>query len=538
MGIDADQRRAGQLLLVLHAHLPFVRHPEHEEFLEEDWLYEAITETYLPLLGVLEGWARDGIPARLTMSLSPTLVEMLRDPLLLSRYERRLERLLRLAEREVRRTAEGDPRLLDTARMYLGQLTDAYLGFTRTYDRDLVDAFSSLERRGVLELIACSATHAFLPLLATTPSEARAQVRLGVAAHRHQLGVNPPGIWLPECGYFPGLEQVLADEGLTYFISDTHAVLFAQPPPVLGSFAPIVTPSGVLAFPRDPDSSRQVWSADEGYPGDPRYREFYRDVGHDLPADQLEGLIQPTGARKNTGIKYHRITGRQVPLESKELYDRRAALEAVEAQAAHFVEARRQQLEHWSARLGRAAVVVAPYDAELFGHWWFEGPWFLDRVVRRAAAEPTLRLSTPGDVIRSGASFQRATPAASSWGDKGYAEVWCNGKNDWVWPALHRAQAELARLVEAHPRAEGLMRRALAQLGRELLLASASDWPFIISMGTMVDYAERRLEEHLAQFDALARMVREGALDEARIAALEAKDCVFAELDPSVFARS
>lgn len=527
----------GHLTLVLHAHLPYVRHPEHEEFLEEDWLYEAITETYLPLLAMMEGWRRERVPGRLTMSLTPPLCEMLRNELLVERYSRRLAKLLDLAEREVRRT-RGDERFEGTARMYRDQLAEVAELWHRRWDRDLVGAFGRMQDEGLLEIITCSATHAFLPLLAVEPEYARAQVRAGVKSYRHHFGVNPPGIWLPECGYMTGLDQLLADEGLVYFIVDTHAVAYADPPPALGSMAPIVCPSGVLAFPRDPESSKQVWSAEEGYPGDFRYREFYRDIGWDLEESYLAGLLQATGDRKNLGIKYHRITGVNVALRDKAPYVRAEALEAADEHAAHFVESRAQQIEQYSRLLGRPVTVVAPYDAELFGHWWFEGPEFLDRVVRRAVGRDDLSLSTPSDVIRSGERFQVAKPAPSSWGDKGYGEVWCNGKNDWIWPHVHRAAAEMARLATARSEAEGLERRALNQLARELLLASASDWPFIITMGTMVPYAERRVREHINRFNWLLEAIEGERLDPAWLAELEAQDDIFPELDFRDFART
>lgn len=524
----------GALVLFLHAHLPFVRHPEHEAFLEEDWLHEAITEVYLPILRLARGWRRDGLGARLGVSVSPSLLSMLQDDLLMTRYRRRLARLVEIMSRQARAEPEGTAlgQAYAFQRDHLEQLAHF---FEAELDGDLVADLDALERDGVLELATCVATHAFLPLYAVDRDYASPHVRVAVRSHREVFGRNPPGVWLPECGYVPGLDQKLADEGLCYFFVDTHAVAFADPPPFLETHAPVVCPSGALAFPRDPEASRAVWSATDGYPGDPRYREFYRDLGFDLPADQLSGLLLPDGQRRHLGLKCHRITGRDVDLSDKLPYDRAAALEAVEAHAEHFVEARSRQARALARRLGRAPIISAPFDAELFGHWWFEGPEFLDRVVRAAVEAEDLVVVSPSQVIRHAGPFQMTTPAASSWGDRGYGEVWLNEKNDWVWPHLHHAAAKMVELAARHAGEEGLVRRALAQLARELLLASASDWPFMITMGTTVRYAERRVREHVERFNRLAAQIESGHVDAAYVEQLEAKDNLIPGLDPADF---
>ena len=359
-----------------------MRDPEEENGLAEAWFYEAVTETYLPLLSVAEGWLRDRLPARLTVSLSPPLLEMLRDDLLVTRYVDRMHALLELADSEVRRTKD-DERFRFTAEMNRARLIDALDQFENRYSRDLLAAFATLQDRGVLEVVTSCATHAFLP--GFEASYARAQIRLGARCYEAHLGRRSAGMWLPECGFVPGIDRLLADEGINYFFVDSHALEFADPPPVFGTYAPIVCPSGVFAFARDSESSAQVWSADGGYPSDPRYREFYRDIGHDLNGPSIAPFVLPDGARRNVGLKYHRVTGRNVPLHEKQPYHRGWALEAANEHAGHFVHARAARIEQVRTQTGRAPVIAAPYDAELFGHWWFEGPEFLDLVVRNSA---------------------------------------------------------------------------------------------------------------------------------------------------------
>ncbi|MGO9788655.1 MAG: glycoside hydrolase family 57 protein [Solirubrobacteraceae bacterium] len=534
--LEPDPSDRGHLVLFLHAHLPFVRHPAHADFLEEDWLYEAITETYIPLLAVAERWLRDDVRARITLSLSPTLLEMLRDELLIGRYVTRLCKLLDLAESEVRRNA-NDERFRSTAELYRDRLADTLDRYERRYSRDLVAAFKALQDAGILELVTTCATHAYLPCFDV--GYAAAQIRIGAKCYRDHFGCNPRGMWLPECGYVPGIDGLLAEQGITYFFVDSHGVEYADPPAIFGTYSPIVCPSGVFAFPRDIQSSARVWSAESGYPGDGRYREFYRDIGHDLDEPSIAPLRLADGGRRNVGLKYYRVTGRDVELREKEPYDRAAALQAADEHANDFVSGRASQIEHWRSVLERPPVVGAPYDAELFGHWWFEGPEFLDLVVRKVARDQrTYRLSSPADVIDSGLDFQVAMPAASSWGAYGYSNTWLNDTNAWIWPHLHHATAELARIASEHVSAEGLERRALDQLGREVLLASASDWPFMITMGTTVQYAESRIRMHVNRANRLVQEIRAHAIDDEWLTEIELEDNIFRDIDYHDFVAS
>ncbi|MDQ3266579.1 MAG: DUF1957 domain-containing protein [Myxococcota bacterium] len=524
---------AGYLSLVLHAHLPFVRHPEHEDFLEEDWFFEAITETYLPLLEAFDRLAAEGVPYRVTMTLTPTLVSMLRDELLVARYAQRLDRLNELAEKEVLRTRD-DPQFAPVAAFYQEQLARMRRLFTDDYRQDLVGAFRRLQNAGHLDIITCGATHGFLPLMQAVPEAVAAQIRVAAAHYRIHFGRDPKGIWLPECGYYPGLDRLLAAEGIRYFFVDTHGVVEASPRPIYGVYAPIFTESGVAAFGRDPESSQQVWSAEFGYPGDPLYREFYRDIGWDLDLDYLRPYIQPTGDRKNTGLKYFRITGQG---EQKLPYDPKAAKARALAHAEHFVSSREKQASYLEGKLGdRPAIITAPYDAELYGHWWFEGPWFLEAVIRRAAASQTgFSLTGPADYLAQFPENQIAQPPMCSWGEHGYAGTWLHPSNDWIYPHLLSCAQRMVELARHHREVPVLTRRALNQAARELLLAQSSDWAFIMRSGTMVEYAVRRTRDHLERFERLFEMLQGGAIDEAWLTDLESRDNLFPEIDYRVY---
>ncbi len=522
----------GYLCLMLHAHLPYVRHPEYDDFLEEDWFYEAMTETYIPLLQVFEGAVADGIDFRVTMSLTPSLISMMTDPLLQERYYRHISKLIELAGREVERT-RWLPEFHSLAHMYYHRLSETRDYFQNRKGRNLVEAFRTLQDQKVLEIVTCGATHGFLPLMDLSREAVRAQVRTACDHYEKHMGRRPRGIWLPECGYAPGIDEILRDEGLHFFFTESHGILHASPRPKYGVFAPIVTPSGVAAFGRDLESSKQVWSAEEGYPGDFEYREFYRDIGFDLEYDYIRPYIHPDGVRVNTGIKYYRITGNTA---HKLPYDPHRAREKTAEHAGNFMFNREQQVEFLYEYMGKKPIIVAPYDAELFGHWWYEGPEWINMLIRKIACDQeTVRLITPSEYLSGNRTLQVSTPSMSSWGYKGYAEVWLEGSNDWIYRHLHKAADRMTAMANRFRSTNGAYRRALNQMARELLLAQSSDWAFIMKTGTMVDYAVKRTKEHLIRFSRLYRELNHGTIDENNLATLEWQDNIFPDINYEVY---
>lgn len=521
----------GYISFIFHAHLPYVRHPEYRQSLEEKWFFEALTECYIPLLRVFQDLAEDNIDYAVTVSLSPTLLSMLEDPFLQERYTAYLSGLQQLARKEEARTA-GDSRFAPLASMYRERLDYAAYLFHEKYGRRLVNAFRDLQDRGKMEIITSAATHGYLPLLAVQREAAYAQLVSGLEYYRKVFGKAPRGIWLPECAYDPVLEDLLGELGLQYFITATHGVLYACPRPKYGVYSPILTPGGLAAFGRDPETSHQVWSAREGYPGDYLYREFYRDIGYDLELDYIGEHLHPAYLRGNTGFKYFRITG---PDNHKEVYDREQALQKAREHAANFKFNREKQLEYYGGVMDRPPLLVAPYDAELFGHWWFEGPQWLDYLCRMLHDQQYVQMITPGAYLDKGYALQLCTPNISSWGDKGYHEVWLNAKNDWLYRHLHHAAERMIALATSHPQADGVIKEALTQAARELLLAQSSDWPFIMTAGTMDRYAVARVSKHLERFLTLERQISENNIDLPALRAIAAADNLFPDLDYRVF---
>jgi 1,4-alpha-glucan branching enzyme len=524
----------GYLALVLHAHLPFVRHPEHEDALEERWFYDAITQCYLPLLFVMEELEQEGIDFRFTLSITPTLGSMLSDRLLLSRYSRRLDALIELGEQEITRTATA-PEQQKLARLYHTHLLRVRQAFAERYQGDLLAEFFRWQKKKNIEIIASCATHGYLPLLAVDRSAVFAQIKTGIDWYQQQFGENPTGFWLPECGFYPGGDELLAGLGIRYTFNETHGVTRATPRPRFGVYAPVACPTGLAVFGRDPDSSRQVWSSNEGYPGDPDYREYYRDIGHELDPEYLRPYIHRDGIRVDTGYKYFRITG---PGMEKELYDPDKAAAKADLHALDFLKKKEIQLHEIAPHLDRPPIIVAPFDAELFGHWWHEGPIWLGSLFRNVARQSgSLRCATIPEYLAEYPADQQAMPASASWGKNGFHETWLNPANDWIYPHLHQAVAIIQDLLARFPEPSPLVHRALVQAARELLLAQASDWAFMIHGGTTVEYAKLRLKRHLSRFLRLSDMIGAGEIDSVWLAQIEGQEKIFPEIDYRIFGR-
>ncbi|MDM8532258.1 DUF1957 domain-containing protein [Anaerolineales bacterium HSG25] len=523
----------GYLAFVLHAHLPYVRHPEYDEFLEERWFFEAITETYIPIIQMLNRLVQEQVSCKMTVSISPSLLAMMEDPLLQERYKAHLEKSLTLTERELERN-QHDPHFRYLADYYRQYFSETYDVFVNQCQGKLSAPFKMFHECGAIELITCTATHGLLPLLSPQPKAVEAQIVTGLDYFESVFGFRSKGIWLPECGYYAGVEDILWKEGVRFFFIESHGVEHASTMPFYSVYTPLYTPAGVAAFGRDQGSTKQVWSAQEGFPGHPDYREFYRDIGQDLEFDYIKPFICGD-IRVDTGIKYHRITG---PTGWKEPYHPEVARERAAQHADEFLTHRVGHVEHLASVMETAPVIVAPFDAELFGHWWFEGPQWLEYVVRKTAFDQdTLELTTLSDYLERHPVHQTGTPCSSTWGYKGYFEGWLNGKTDWIYPQLHECAHRMEALATNYGkgRIKEVTKRALNQCMRELLLAQSSDWPFIINNDTSTQYAIRKVKDHVSRFHYLANAIESGQIDDEYLTTLEQIDNIFPDVTYRLF---
>jgi 1,4-alpha-glucan branching enzyme len=482
----------GYFSIVLHAHIPFVRHRDNER-LEERWLFEAISETYIPLLWNLENQQTEKV---MTISFSPPLMEMLADSLLQRRFLHNIEKTQSLLNQEANRAQSAEEmKLVDFYKQRIERIKHTFL----KYEQNPLKGFRKYMEEGKLVCICSSATHAFLPYLKTKEG-VRAQISYGISTFTKHFGLKPKGFWLPECAYTPGIDRILFEEGIRYSFVDEHALKFADPKPSQGIGAPIYSPYGVILFPRNSKLSNQVWSSVDGYPGDFNYREFYRDIAYDRDWEYIKPYMHSEGIRYDTGLKYHRITG---STEDKQLYCRETALKMAKEHSTHFIKRIIAELQ-LNEQLSPPHLITTPFDAELFGHWWFEGPDWLNQVISDSDSSDELCFITPEQYIeRHYHEFETVRVSFSTWGRHGYGEVWLNEKNSWIYAKLHQIEQDLIELVTVYKGKSLVIDRCLKQMVREWLLATSSDWPFILDDETVTEYANNRLNEHMKRFGQL-----------------------------------
>lgn len=525
----------GYFVCVLHMHLPFVlnhgRWPHGS-----DWLSEVAVHCYLPLLQVFLRLVREGISPRLTVSISPVLCEQLTSDAFQKEIQIYLDHRLSYCVQNRQYFSETGEGVFEGLTDFWKEYYTWALGFfSQTLKGDIVRSLRELAEEGHIELVTTPATHGYLPLLGSEESIAF-QLRQAVTTHKRHFGQTPRGVWLSECGYRPGytwtfpagakkgsvsyprrgIEEFVAENGLDYFFADSHLVTGGEPPSIYKGSLPhreraagwVLPPfpakerssyeaylvssgqtGGVAVFPRDPKTTVQVWSREGGYPGDSWYLDFHK---RHFPG----------------GLKFWRVTDPRGDLAKKEVYSPQKAQERVRGHAHHFVELVKDLLKDYSTLSGKEGVVCSFYDAELFGHWWFEGPEWLYHVLR-LLREDGVETTTGSGYLLSYPPTKAITLPEGSWGEGGDHRVWLNKETEWTWGRIYEAEEEIWSLVR---RASGVkskvVDRLLSQVARELLLLQASDWQFLITTRAAQDYACMRFAEHYADFKKLAFLTR------------------------------
>ncbi|MCL5958771.1 MAG: DUF1957 domain-containing protein [Chloroflexi bacterium] len=558
--------KKGAFTFVLHSHLPYCRRAGRWPHGEE-WIHEAASGSYVPLLNRLYDLREAGCKTKLTIGLTPILVEQLADPQILEHFEMFLEKKLDVASADMRRF-EADDETDRGHRHYLAQFYYDWYGyilrsFRERFSRSIIGAFKNLQDAGYIEVITSAATHGYLPLL-DRDSSIYAQIKVGVDVYRKHFDRSPTAIWLPECAYRPafyvgvdgtryikpGLEEFLVSLGLRCFFTETHTIEGGFPvgkaagdaigpygsvpkrqvvplsgysePTEKTTYAPYYVQSAAVAvLGRNNRTGLQVWSGEHGYPGDFRYREFHKK-------DHLSGL------------HYWKVTGAKTDLGSKEYYDPAPAKEAMYEHSRHFAALVEDLLNDYHAGTGKYGIISAAYDTELFGHWWFEGVDWLTEVLRILSQSESVDLTTASEYVAEHPPEDVLALPESSWGQAGNHFTWLNPDTEWMWPIIHEAEVRMEQLVARYPHAEGDMKAILNQAAREVLLLESSDWPFLVTTGQARNYAEGRFREHLARFEEMAGIAESGFVDQQalrRLQTVEELDNPFADIDYRVFAQ-
>ncbi|MFW9902400.1 MAG: 1,4-alpha-glucan branching protein domain-containing protein [Candidatus Thorarchaeota archaeon] len=483
--------------LVLHGHIPWCKKsgtwPAGEE-----WLMEAMYETYIPMLNILRELKENGIKTALTINITPILAEQLADEYMKQRFTEYMENLISRAKNDIQRFENHQERKV-IAEYHLWNFEQILNTFYHNYYRDLLGSFKWLQDEGMIELITCGATHGFLPLF-ESDSGIFSQIQLAVDSHREHFQRDPKGIWLPECAYRPqeykndkfreSIDYWLNNSGIKYFFVDSHGILNAEIIEQkniirLDTNYGYNLETGVSVFGRNKKISRQVWDAKVGYPGNEYYREFHKK-DHE------------------SGLHYWRITSKGLGKEEKEIYKIDTAEEIVKSQANHFVSLVTEELNQFSDKYGKQGIIISPYDFELYGHWWMEGISWLNRVFELIFNHEDIEMITISEYIsKFKHDFSVIRMGESSWGEGGHFQVWKNPEHGWIWPYINGSIKEFENVLNKNLNLNEWGIRILQQTARELLLIEGSDWPFLLYTKQAKEYANQRFHHHHQRFNKL-----------------------------------
>ena len=570
----------GYLSIVLHSHLPYVlshgRWPHGT-----DWLCEAAAETYLPILRILGELINEGCHPKLTIGLSPVLCEQLADKSFKNEFIAYLNQKIKAAQHDAEEFFKYDQdQMLENAHLWenwYGRTLDHF----NDIGHDILYEFRKLQDGGYVEIITCGATHGYYPLLSRDES-LQAQTKAAVKNYEKHFGRKPRGIWLPECAYRPryewtppvpihgkqeryprkGADEFLTENSIDFFIVDAPLLKggksigvyidrFEALKLLWGEFEKQYHPreeevnktprevylvsshpegkKPTAIFTRDPETGLLVWSGEHGYPGDGNYLDFHKK-------------------RFPGGLRYWAVTSAKSDLADKLEYNHGTAVSRTDENAGHFAAKAEEILTAYNAESKRAGVLVAPYDAELFGHWWYEGPFFLKAVLKHVCESPDIDLTFLSEDLDRRKPTDIVSIPEGSWGQGNHHFIWLNKHTEWTWTHIYEAEAkmcELARYWLDHPdKRDHELEDILKQAARELMLLSASDWQFLISTFAARDYAELRLTEHYEDFKRMAELADKkiagqtiSAGEWQYFADCKERDTLFQELEIEWFAK-
>ncbi|MGM9998646.1 MAG: 1,4-alpha-glucan branching protein domain-containing protein [Candidatus Bruticola sp.] len=518
----------GYLAIVLDAHTPYIRPRRSlaQLYNDEYWLFDHILDSYFPLLDLLERLYAENVPYRLTISLSPTLLEMLDSSRMQERFDRYLEKKISLAVREADRCL-FELELSELVDHYLSRLRYYREKFNFVYNRQIISAFAKLANDGCIELITTTATNAILPILYPYAALSRAQIETGINTFKRCFGFKPQGFWLPECAFNPGLEKLLIKSGLQYTYTTACENMGAIPHPGHGAISPLRNVDNFVFFPGDTESELEVWSAKSGYYNDFSYRNCFRDLSDEVPELDLSDFAPVGQDRPQTGFRYF-SNGTST---SSKYYNLEQGRSMAQIHAKAFLSSRKRQIERLQNKLEHPPLITLTLNAEFFGCMWYEGYVWLEHIIRLAAADPEIiSLVSSAQLLKYRDQFEFAIPNIGSWMDGGFGARWLNSGNDWLIIALSiasRHMYEMAKIGDKNPD----MHQAVNQALRELMLAQSADWPLLLSSGQSIQTARRKLRNHLVAFNKLYEDCQNGRVDLESLRNLQERTPLFTDLN-------
>lgn len=511
---------SGSINLIFHSHLPWVLN--HGKWPHgEDWLFEAMAECYIPILKMSDELILEGISPKYTIGFSPVLCEQLVHPSLFKKFSDYCHHKIEYARRdEIKFINENQGEAkINMSKFWQNFYQQSLSYLENCHNHDILDKFRELQDNGHIEIMTCGLTHAYLPLVGSDIN-VEFQVRQAVENYKKHFGREPKGTWLPECAYRPayewksaipiepfnkenyrfGLEELLHKYNLHYFITDQKNLEHSKN---IGDFegniyselTPYKTYKVVSMHPkvgglsnvftRNLKLSMQVWSGEEGYPGEPNYLDFHKKEGGSM-------------------LRYWRVTDIKLDMQFKDLYKPEWTYDKTELQAHHFIKNLENSSGFYADKYSNYSTVALPFDTELFGHWWFEGPDFLKKLIRGIYQSPHIESKTCFEQLPN-ASGERIHLPESSWGKKNDHSVWMNEATKWCWERCYDAEKLVIDIVSSYKdkSPSNFEELILNQLIRSLQLLLSSDWEFLIENESAVDYSEMRVANHFSDIQRL-----------------------------------
>jgi 1,4-alpha-glucan branching enzyme len=537
--------------VVLEAHEPFFCKTNHvcascsantenpgcllSSGLEEVRFFESLSETYFPLVEMLERLDRDRVPFRLGVSVSPILCRHLEDRGLLERYSAYLDRQIEFGEAEIRRYG-NDRRLRELARYYCAQARRRRDAVTGPWGGDILKTLDVFQHKGKIELLAASATHAFLPFYTAYPEAVQAQIEVALSSYRRHFGKFPQGFFLSELGWSGALAKFLRAYNLGYTIVEAHGLVHGSPPAERGSFYPLRSPHGIFVLGREYYAGEDLREISQG----PLYRDNRWDSGFELPAETVAPFLGPEGARRPTGYRYRsRGAGDSGVREGGGLYDPAAAAAQAAADARIFLQRRLSRLRAAGEMMNETPLSLCAFKAGDLGRSWYEGFEFLEQLFRQGAARDDVQFMTPAEYLykQDGSVFQISQPGYSSLGFNGYGEAWLDVSNDWMYRHVFRALERMIELAERFPDDSGLKERALNQAAREILLVQSSDWPGMLYRQESSGLARSGIEDALRNFTTIYEALGSNYISTEWLTNLEKRHNIFPHINYRIFRR-
>jgi len=518
---------AKNLCLVIVAHQGYIRHLDDEKqyAAENNILFSAISQTYLPLLNLFNSLKKENCPFKLSLVLSPVLCSLLDDEVVKQQYIEWLDARIAFGESEISRLS-GQGVVEEEAKKTLESYRQNKIDFMETYGQNLLRSFSSLAKKGCLELLATAGSYAFLPHYADLTEVVNAQVETGLYSHRHYFGTNPDGFWLPYMGFVPGLDTILRSYGINYTIVDTHALLFSKSKVEKGIFAPVRTDNSLILLGRDCETPGDL-TGEEGFMANPVYKDVNKDAGFELSSADLSSFLSDGMPRVATGYRYW-------SKEDGAFYNEDSAKAQAEQDAATFIAAKKAKLDRASELVGDDVNLVCTFDAELFGQSWAEGISFLETILKN---HEDLELTSCSSVISNQFIYPKIQPYPSAASGTGFGEDLLDSSNGWLLQYTRKMGERMVDLAGRFPSDTGLKARLLNLGAKELMIAQGAEWAKMLHEENDTEYVSQRFKESIRSFLMVFDALGSNTVSTEWLTDLERRHPLFPWMNYRIFSR-